>query len=169
MIVCFKRVVEGFSLVRKGPFVTFLGGDAALSQVQNESAQSNNIVLLTACLTTPILAAIFTCFKKYKLRKKISMVQRLKQTVFSGVSNLSGYLITFATLLVICIGLFIHLFWGKFNNKKSKEYYDDDDAAELEGISPQSMVILMLFMTIIHLIPFFRSCALRLTFIFVYI
>ena len=91
------------------------------------------------------------------------MVQRLKQTVFSGVSNLTGYLITFATLLVICSGLMLHLLWVKFNKKKSKEY------DELEGISPQSMVILMLLMTIINLIPFFRSCALRFKFIFVYI
>ena len=167
MIVCFQQVVEGFSLVRKGPFVTFLGGDAALSQVQNESAYSTNIVLITTCLSTPILAAIFSCFKKYKLRKEISTMQRLKQTVFSGVSNLTGYLITFATLLVICMGLLLHLFWVRFHKKKSKE--DDDDDGELEGISPQSMVILMLLMTITNLIPFFRSCALRLTFIFVYI
>ena len=139
-----------------------MGGDAALSQVQKESARSTNIVLITVCLTTPILGAIFTSFKKYKLRKEVSMVQRLKQTVFSGVSNLTGYLITFATLLVICSGLMLHLLWVKFNKKKSKEY------DELEGISPQSMVILMLLMTIINLIPFFRSCALRFKFIFVY-
>ena len=144
-----------------------MGGDAALSQVQNESAHSNNIVLITVCLTTPILGAIFTCFKKYKLRKEIPMLQKLKQTVFSGVSNLTGYLITFAALLVICIGLLLHLFWVRFNKKKSKEY--DDDDAELEGISPQAMVILMLLMTIINLIPFLRSCALRFLFIFVYI
>ena len=95
------------------------------------------------------------------------MGQRLKQTVFSGVSNLTGYLITFATLLIICMGLLLHLFWVRFNKKKSKEY--DDDDAELEGISPQAMVILMLLMTIINLIPFLRSCALRFKFIFVYI
>ena len=105
----------------KRTFGTFLGGDEALNQVQNELAESTNIVLITVCLTTPILGAIFTSFKKHKLRKDVSMMQRLKQTVFSGfqiwpaIWSLSKHYWSFAVALC-CIYCGLNLTKRKVRN-----------------------------------------------------
>ena len=89
------------------------------------------------------------------------MVQRLNSTVYSGVSNIYGILITMATLLVIFITLVLHLIWVEIN-----EGNIDKTTDEYGGVSRETMVGLYLVFTFIHWIPF-RSCALRLLVAFI--
>ena len=113
------------------------------------------------CLSAPILGAFCYGFKKFQLRKEVSMVQRLKTTLLSGVSNIYGVLITMFTLLVICMCLVWHLVWVEKNKEKAVE-----TDQEYGGVSKETMVGLFLLLTFFHVIPF-RSYALRSTFIFI--
>ena len=88
----------------------------------------------------------------------MSIVQQLKSTVLSGMSNIYGLLITLFTLFIICIGLVTHLFLSKENIRKTTRN-------EQEGISANSMVFLLFVISFIHLIPF-RSYALRYIIVF---
>ena len=154
-----QEAADGLCLLRKGPALWFFGGKEAIEQVVNESSESNNFIIIIICLSTPILAAVCLGVKKFKLRKEVSMVQRLNFIVYGGVSNIYGIVITMVTLLVIFISLVLHLIWSKINEGGS-DNIDEEDG----GASREMIVSLFLFFTFIHSIPF-RSRALRFWFI----
>ena len=109
----------------------------ALSNITKELRHGNNLIIIIICVSTPILQAFLTCFKKYRLRKEISISQRLRQTIFDGVSNLYGHVIVLVTLVVIFFGLLLHLWMVKIDKKEDKF----EEHEKYEGVSPNSMVI----------------------------
>ena len=126
-----------------------------MSLITREHHLGNNIEIIAICVTTPVLKLILTCFKNYRLKNDISMTQRLKQTVVNGVSNIQDYIIILATTLAILVVLLLHLWMVKIDTEQNEEQ------DTFESISSFSMVLFLFLLTVIHLIPFFKSCALR--------
>ena len=108
-----QRIQAGKSLLTKGPFAFFFGGEDIIPLVSSDSTMLSNFPIFLLIALSVLMQVMLLVYKRLKFRKEIRYEQQLNQAMMSGVRNVYGHIVIFLEFLGFTIMLVVHLYLVK--------------------------------------------------------
>ena len=158
-------------LLTKGPFAMFFGGPPIIPHLSSQSPPLTLVIAFCLSISFQLLILLFKQIKLRKLicsteilllkliifRKVYSQEQRLKQIIVQNYLNLNKIMfIIFSTIFI-----FTYILFHFFTIEGNKKIQDESQLTGKTYLAPNGLVILALFETVVQIIPFYQSYALR--------